>query len=89
MLHRPAFVAFALHNAEPASPLPTLPSCRPYTPTSEIHQRGHVDFVIKLYDDGQMSQVLVRPRFDPPPPARSPRRFAGLNFSVVHLMEFE
>ena len=68
MLHRPAFVAFALHNAEPASPLPTLPSCRPYTPTSEIHQRGHVDFVIKLYDDGQMSQVLVRPRFDPPPP---------------------
>ncbi|PSC68419.1 NADH-cytochrome b5 reductase 1 [Micractinium conductrix] len=32
---------------------------RPYTPTSEIHQRGHVDFVIKLYDDGQMSQVLA------------------------------
>lgn len=32
---------------------------RPYTPTSEINQRGHVDFVIKMYTDGQMSQVLV------------------------------
>ncbi len=38
------------------------PRCcrRPYTPTSEINQRGHVDFVIKLYPDGQMSQILVR-----------------------------
>lgn len=32
---------------------------RPYTPTSEIGQRGHVDFVIKLYPDGQMSQILA------------------------------
>jgi hypothetical protein len=31
--------------------------CRPYTPTSETTHRGHVDFVIKLYPQGAMSQV--------------------------------
>ena len=35
-----------------------LASCRPYTPTTSIAQRGFVDFVIKLYPDGQMSQIL-------------------------------
>ncbi|KAL4853280.1 NADH--cytochrome b5 reductase 1 [Chlorella vulgaris] len=32
---------------------------RPYTPTTAIMQRGYVDFVIKLYPEGQMSQVLA------------------------------
>eukprot|EP00887_Chlorella_sp_A99_P007145 scaffold2.g7145.t1 len=32
---------------------------RAYTPVSDIHQRGHVDFVIKLYPDGKMSRVLA------------------------------
>lgn len=32
---------------------------RPYTPTSETTHRGQVDFVIKLYPEGQMSQILA------------------------------
>lgn len=33
---------------------------RPYTPTTSVAQRGYVDFVIKLYPDGQMSQILAQ-----------------------------
>ena len=40
------------------SPLCCTPH-RPYTPTTELLQRGHVDFVIKLYPDGAMSGVLA------------------------------
>lgn len=39
---------------------PRRPPRRPYTPTSEVNQRGHVDFVIKLYPDGEMSQALAQ-----------------------------
>ena len=42
--------------------LPSLPCRRPYTPTTSIAQRGFVDFVIKLYPDGQMSQILAQVR---------------------------
>ena len=31
---------------------------RPYTPTSEGNARGYVDFVIKVYPDGKMSQAM-------------------------------
>jgi len=31
---------------------------RPYTPTSDGRQRGHVDFVIKIYPEGKMSQAM-------------------------------
>lgn len=31
---------------------------RPYTPTSDGRQRGHVDFVIKVYPQGQMSTAM-------------------------------
>lgn len=31
---------------------------RPYTPTSSVRQRGHVDFVIKVYPQGKMSQAM-------------------------------
>lgn len=31
---------------------------RPYTPTSEGYQRGHVDFVIKVYPEGKMTQHM-------------------------------
>ena len=31
---------------------------RPYTPTSEGYQRGYVDFVIKIYPQGRMTQAM-------------------------------
>ncbi|KAG7667132.1 putative NADH--cytochrome b5 reductase 1 [Nannochloris sp. 'desiccata'] len=31
---------------------------RPYTPTSEGYQRGYVDFVIKVYPQGRMTQAM-------------------------------
>jgi cytochrome-b5 reductase len=31
---------------------------RPYTPTSEGFARGHVDFVIKVYPEGRMTQAM-------------------------------
>lgn len=31
---------------------------RPYTPVSDISQRGTVDFLIKVYPEGRMSQAL-------------------------------
>ncbi len=33
---------------------------RPYTPVSDDEQLGFVDFVIKLYPTGKMSQVLAK-----------------------------
>lgn len=39
--------------------LPDGEEClRPYTPTTETSQRGFVDFVIKVYPEGRMSQAL-------------------------------
>eukprot|EP00210_Caulerpa_lentillifera_P001832 g1762.t1 len=37
-----------------------LPICRAYTPVSNQTQCGHVDFVIKLYPQGLMSQHLAK-----------------------------
>jgi cytochrome-b5 reductase len=31
---------------------------RPYTPTSSVRQRGHVDFVVKVYPEGKMSRAM-------------------------------
>eukprot|EP00210_Caulerpa_lentillifera_P006855 g6552.t1 len=36
------------------------PVCRPYTPVSDDTVSGHVDFVIKLYPQGLMSQHLMK-----------------------------
>ena len=56
-----------MRRATPLQPfaqfsVPLLPCRRPYTPTTSIAQRGFVDFVIKLYPDGQMSQILAQVR---------------------------
>ena len=31
---------------------------KPYTPVTDVRQRGYVDFVIKVYPEGRMSQHL-------------------------------
>lgn len=50
------------HTAHRLIPRVVAPAvcCRPYTPTTSVAQRGYVDFVIKLYPDGQMSQILAQ-----------------------------
>lgn len=71
LTHNTRRFRFALPHEEQLLGLPvgqhitlkvTLPSgeevLRPYTPTTETSQRGFVDFVIKVYPEGRMSQAL-------------------------------
>lgn len=58
---------------------------RPYTPVSLLHQRDHVDFVIKVYESGKMTQHINSLRAGSTIEMRGPRGAFSFEAGVVHV----
>uniref|UniRef100_A0A7S1C1T7 NADH-cytochrome b5 reductase n=1 Tax=Bicosoecida sp. CB-2014 TaxID=1486930 RepID=A0A7S1C1T7_9STRA len=58
---------------------------RPYTPVSLLHQRDHVDFVIKVYDRGVMSKHVDSLRAGDSLEMRGPRGAFSYEHGLTHV----